>query len=144
MAGVVNGIKSAVSSIGSGISQMFSFEGIASAFKKMASFFEGLGKLDAKPAANTQAKAEDAKKNEAVKLPSRPIVVKSGDTIGSIARDAKVSVDDLKSANPDIFKDGRDAAGRARKASGGLIYPGDVIKVAAAPTSVPPEAVNKS
>jgi len=129
MGGVVNGIKSAVSSIGSGIGKMFSFEGIASAFKRLATFFEGLGTVAAKPAANAEAKAADEKKNEAVKPPSRTIAVKSGDMIGKISRDAKVSVGDLKSANPDIFKDGKDSSGKARKASGDLIYPGDAINV---------------
>ncbi|MEB3237382.1 MAG: LysM peptidoglycan-binding domain-containing protein [Candidatus Sericytochromatia bacterium] len=63
--------------------------------------------------------------------------VKQGDTLGAIAKANGVSLADLKQLNPDLFKDGKDASGKRRSASGGLIYPGDSIKLPAKKGSAP-------
>jgi LysM repeat protein len=55
------------------------------------------------------------------------ITVKPGDTLSKIARQNNVSLDEIKQANPELFKDGKDSAGKTRSAGGNLIYPGDTI-----------------
>lgn len=60
--------------------------------------------------------------------------VAAGNTLNKIARENGVTLDDLKAANPDIFKSGKDANGRQRTAGGDLIYPGDQIKIPAKET----------
>ncbi|MBM3259258.1 MAG: LysM peptidoglycan-binding domain-containing protein [Candidatus Sericytochromatia bacterium] len=65
--------------------------------------------------------------------------VKTGDTLGAIAKANNVSMAELKQLNPDLFKDGKDASGKRRVASGGLIFPGDVIKLPAKQGQKPAE-----
>ncbi|MEB3204309.1 MAG: LysM domain-containing protein [Candidatus Sericytochromatia bacterium] len=65
--------------------------------------------------------------------------VKTGDTLGAIAKANGVSLAELKQLNPDLFKDGKDAGGKRRAASGGLIYPGDAIKLPAKQGQKPAE-----
>jgi LysM repeat protein len=65
--------------------------------------------------------------------------VKTGDTLGAIARANNVSLAELKQLNPDLFKDGKVAGGKRRAASGGLIYPGDTIKLPAKQGQKPAE-----
>ncbi len=55
------------------------------------------------------------------------ITVKPGDTLSKIARQNNVSLEEIKQANPELFKDGKDSAGKTRSAGGNLIYPGDKV-----------------
>jgi hypothetical protein len=59
----------------------------------------------------------------------KQVVVKGGDTLGKIAAENGVTLQQLKDANPDLFKNGKDADGKNRRADGGLIYPGDKVKI---------------
>ncbi len=62
-------------------------------------------------------------------------VVKSGDTLTSIAKRNNVSLAQLRELNPQLFKDGKDSAGRKRAADGHWIYPGDKVRVRPAATA---------
>ena len=70
--------------------------------------------------------------------PSSTVTVQSGDTLSDIAARIGVSFDQLRQWNPELFRDGPDATGLPRQASGGLIYPGDVIQVGPGGVPVPP------
>lgn len=62
--------------------------------------------------------------------------VASGDTLGRIARENDVTLEELKAANPQLFQNGKDDNGLRRTSGGDLIYPGDAIKI---PTKAPAE-----
>lgn len=66
------------------------------------------------------------------------MVVKAGDTLSSIARQNKISLQQLKELNPELFKDGKDAGGKKRAADGHWIYPGDKIKLRPAAAGTAP------
>lgn len=93
----------------------------------------------AQPDQEDQRKLDAAKANQqAVQQAANPTyAVKQGDTLGAIAKANGVSLAALKELNPDLFKDGKDASGKRRSASGGLIYPGDIIKLPAKQGSAP-------
>lgn len=57
------------------------------------------------------------------------IVVRPGDTLGSIAARHHVSLAELKELNPALFTEGRDARNRKRAANGHWIYPGDQVRL---------------
>ncbi len=60
---------------------------------------------------------------------TKTVTVKPGDTLSKIARENGVSLAELKEANPHLFQDGKDDAGKKRSSSGGLIYPGDQVVI---------------
>ena len=66
--------------------------------------------------------------------------VTEGETVESIAKQAGVTVADLKKCNPGVFLDGYDAAGKLRKADGWWIYPGDLIRLPQGTTPAPAPA----
>ncbi len=66
--------------------------------------------------------------------------VAAGDTLGRIARENNVTLDELKKANPELFQNGKDSAGRRRTTGGDLIYPGDQIKIPGKTPAETPEA----
>ncbi|GEM_PF-4578621 len=72
---------------------------------------------------------------------TQTITVKPGDTLSKIARQNNVSIDELEKANPDLFKDGKDATGKKRSAAGDLIYPGDTITLPPKSATKPAETV---
>lgn len=59
--------------------------------------------------------------------------VRAGDTMNKIAKANGVTMADLKEANPELFKNGKDSQGKTRTAGGDLIYPGDKIKIPTKP-----------
>ncbi|HEY9857373.1 MAG TPA: LysM peptidoglycan-binding domain-containing protein [Stenomitos sp.] len=65
--------------------------------------------------------------------------VSAGDTLGRIARENGVTIQDLKAANPEIFQNGKDSSGHRRTAGGDLIYPGDTIKIPSKEPAKPAE-----
>lgn len=69
--------------------------------------------------------------------PAATVSVQPGDTLSEIAARLGVSFDQLKSWNPELFREGVDAGGLLRRADGGLIYPGDAVHAGAAPSAPP-------
>lgn len=55
--------------------------------------------------------------------------VQPGDTLNKIAQRNGMTLDQLREANPQLFQNGKDDAGRKRDAGGNLIYPGDQVKI---------------
>lgn len=61
--------------------------------------------------------------------PDKIVEVKPGDTLWKIANQEGVTLEDIKRANPDLFKPGPDRNGRLRDAGGNKIYPGDKVVI---------------
>lgn len=57
------------------------------------------------------------------------VVVRRGDTLGSLAARYNIPMSQLKELNPNLFTDGRDAQGNKRAANGHWIYPGDRVRL---------------
>lgn len=75
---------------------------------------------------------------------SKTVTVKPGDTLSKIARDNGVTLAELKEANPHLFKDGKDSAGKTRSAGGNLIYPGDQVKIPQKPKAEEPQKTEEA
>ncbi|AHB40819.1 MAEBL [candidate division SR1 bacterium RAAC1_SR1_1] len=70
--------------------------------------------------------------------------VKPGDTLSKIAKEKGITLAQIQDLNFDLFKEGKDSKGKLRKQDGGLIYPGDVIKIKEeknTPQPITPEVV---
>jgi LysM repeat protein len=66
---------------------------------------------------------------------TKTVTVKPGDNLYKIARENGISLDELKAANPHLFQDGKDDAGKKRSSGGNLIYPGDQIVIPQKPAA---------
>ncbi|HEY9855351.1 MAG TPA: M48 family metalloprotease [Stenomitos sp.] len=73
--------------------------------------------------------AERSAASDAFRGTPEMVVVRQGDTLGSIAARYHVSLKELKELNPDLFTAGRDAHGRKRAENGHWIYPGDQVRL---------------
>jgi hypothetical protein len=65
------------------------------------------------------------------------VTVKSGDSLFLIAARHQVSMDQLRKLNPELFGNGQEASGNPRSVDGGLIYPGDMVRLRPAPAPAP-------
>ncbi|MEB3187013.1 MAG: LysM peptidoglycan-binding domain-containing protein [bacterium] len=65
------------------------------------------------------------------------VTVKSGDSLFLIAARHQVTMDQLRKLNPELFGSGQDASGNPRSVDGGLIYPGDMVRLRPAPAPAP-------
>lgn len=57
------------------------------------------------------------------------IAIKRGDSLSILASRYRLSLAQLRSLNPQLFTTGTDESGKKRAADGGLIYPGDEIRL---------------
>ncbi|MNK69653.1 LysM domain protein [compost metagenome] len=96
-------------------------------FESLFSSVMAEGAKETAAAGQTQATIE---KNGETKT----VTVKPGDTLSKIARENGVTLNQLKEANPNLFKDGKDSGGKTRSAGGNLIYPGDQVQIPQKPS----------
>ncbi|HEY9899646.1 MAG TPA: LysM domain-containing protein [Pantanalinema sp.] len=80
----------------------------------------------AKPAEPAKPPASDSRQA----LPEQ-VSVKAGESLSVIAARSGIGLEQLKTLNPELFKAGKDAAGKTRAADGRLIYPGDTVRLRA-------------
>lgn len=83
----------------------------------------------AKPAEPTKQPAADSRQ-----AMIEQVSVKAGESLSVIAARHQVSLDQIKTLNPELFKAGKDDTGKTRAADGRLIYPGDSVRLRAPET----------